>query len=81
MLDRIDMTWEQTINLEKYLTRNRNIPTPAHITHASSIYVEGLQVVHHIANSYIGVVGGASPPRELSFVNPRDMTINQRIRR
>ncbi len=81
VLDRIDLTTEQTLHLKRYVSGNRDIPTPNHITHAASIYVEGLQVVHHIANAYVGVVGGDSPPRELSFVSARDITTNQRIKR
>ena len=79
VLDRVEMTREQVGNLREYLARNRNFPTPTHITHASSIYVEGLQVVHHIANGYQGVIVGAKAPPELSFVNARDITTNQRI--
>ncbi len=77
VLDRVELTSEQRENLWQYFAGNSDIPTPVHITHAASIYVEGLQVVHHIANAYISVVGGARPPGELSFVNARDLTINQ----
>ena len=77
VLDRIDMSREATENLREYIAGNWKIPTPAHITHASSIYVEGLQVVHHIANGYKDVVSGGLVPAELSFVNPRDLTTNQ----
>ena len=77
VLDRVELTREENENLRRYLARNRNIPTPTHITHASSIYVEGLQVVHHIANGFKDVVSGSLPPPELSFVNARDLTFNQ----
>ena len=80
VLDRIEMTRAEAENLRRYISGNRNIPTPTHITHASSIYVEGLQVVHHIANGYKDVVTGKSVPTELSFVNPRDLTTFQYIR-
>lgn len=79
VLDRVDLPREENENLWRYLARNRNIPTPTHITHASSIYVEGLQVVHHIANGYKDVVSGSLPPPELSFVNARDLTLNQYV--
>ena len=79
VLDRIDLTREDTENLWQYISGNRNIPTPTHITHASSIYVEGLQVVHHIANGYKDVVGGDRVPAELSFVNSRDVTTHQYV--
>ena len=79
VLDRIDLTNEETENLWQYISGNRNIPTPLHITHASSIYVEGLQVVHHIANGYKDVVNSDRVPTELSFVNPRDLTTNQYV--
>ena len=81
VLDRIDLTKEETENLRRYISGNRNIPTPTHITHASSIYVEGLQVVHHIANGYKDVVNTGRVPTELSFVNSRDLTTNQYVRR
>ena len=79
VLDRIELTREETENLRHYISGNRNIPTPTHITHAASIYVEGLQVVHHIAEGYKSVVDGEHPPSELSFVNPRDLTTNQSV--
>ena len=79
VLDRVEMTREQVGNMREYIVRNKNFPTPTHITHASSIYVEGLQVVHHIANGFQSVVNGADAPAELSFVNARDITANQRI--
>ena len=79
VLDRIEMTKSEVENLQNYLAGNYNIPTPTHITHASSIYVEGLQVVHHIATGYKDVVSGADPPSALSFVNSKDITANQLI--
>ncbi len=79
VLDRIDLTNEETENLWQYISGNRNIPTPLHITHASSIYVEGLQVVHHIANGYKDIVNSGRVPTELSFVNPRDLTTNHYV--
>lgn len=79
VLDRIDLSREETENLRQYISGNRNIPTPTHITHASSIYVEGLQVVHHIANGYKDVVNGGPVPVALSFVNQRDLTTNQYV--
>ena len=79
VLDRIDLSKEETENLQQYIAGNYNIPTPTHITHASSIYVEGLQVVHHIANGYKSIVDGGNLPPELSFVNARDLTYNQSI--
>lgn len=79
VLDRIDLTNEETENLWQYISGNRNIPTPLHITHASSIYVEGLQAVHHIANGYKNIVHSGRVPTELSFVNPRDLTTNHYV--
>ena len=79
VLDRIELTREETENLRKYLAGNANIPTPTHITHAASIYVEGLQIVHHIANGYRSVVNGGDAPHELSFVNSRDLTTDQYV--
>ncbi len=81
VLDRVEMTLEETDNLRQYITGNVHIPTPVHITHAASIYVEGLQVVHHIANGYRVVMDGVSTPSELSFVKPKDLTVKQHSRR
>ena len=74
VLDRFDMTKNEHENLAQYLARNRDIPTPDYITHASSIYVEGLQIVHHIANGFKGKATGGSIPNTLSFVNAIDIT-------
>ena len=79
VLDRVTMTTQKMGELRNYLVRNRNIPTPSYITHASSIYVEGLQVVHHIANGFQSAVTGPHLPPELSFVNARDITTKQII--
>lgn len=76
VLDRVDMARSDQEELRRYIARNHNIPTPVYITHASSIYVEGLQVVHHIANGYRDVVSAGQAPAELSFVSPRDLTID-----
>ena len=80
ILDRVDLTREATENLRHYIAGNRILPTPLHITHASSIYVEGLQVVHHIANGYKDVVDSGHVPPELSFVNSRNLTRRQYVR-
>ena len=80
VLDRIEMTREESENLRSYIGGNFNIPTPTHITHAASIYVEGLQVVHHIANAFKDVVTGGREPAELAFVKSMDLTINQYVR-
>ena len=74
VLDRIDATKYDLENLEEYLAGNRNIPTPNYITHASSIYVEGLQIVHHFANGFKGAALGGRVPEALTFVNAKDIT-------
>ncbi len=79
VIDRVELTLEETLNLRNYIAGNRNIPTPTHITHAASIYVEGLQVVHHIANGYRSAVDGRDSPPELAFVRARDISTNQYI--
>ncbi len=79
VIDRIDLSLEDVENLRQYLAGNRHIPTPIHITHASSIYVEGLQLVHHIANGYGGVVEGKAAPDAISFVKGKDITTIQSI--
>ena len=79
VLDRVTMTREKIEELRNSLVKNKDIPTPTYITHASSIYVEGLQVVHHIANGFQGPVEGLHVPPELSFVSARNITTRQRI--
>ena len=74
VLDRVEMTKGDRDNLELYLAQNLSIPTPRHVTHASSIYVDGLQIVHHIANGYRDVPFGHDIPGELGFVSARDIT-------
>ena len=79
VIDRVPTTREEMSALRNSLIMNERIPNPAHITHASSIYVEGLQVVHHIANGFQGAVNCQGVPPELSYVSARDITIRQRI--
>ena len=74
VLDRVDMTEEERGGLENYLAGNLIIPRPNYITHASSIYVESLQIVHHIANGFKNAVTGGSIPGELFFVSAVDIT-------
>ena len=74
VLDRIDMPDYDREGLENYLAGNLTIPRPNYITHASSIYVEALQIVHHLANGFKGAGMGGSIPEELSFVNAIDIT-------
>ncbi len=79
ILDRIDSNRREKENLWRYIANNRHIPTPTNMTHASSIYVEGLQIVHHLANGFRDVVGGSRTASELAFVNARDLTFNQYV--
>ena len=74
ILDRIDMNSRQFENLRQYIEGNLSIPSPNYITHASSIYVECLQIVHHIASGFKNVVSGGEIPESLSFVKEQDIT-------
>ena len=74
VLDRIDMAKEERESLEGYLAGNRNIPRPNYITHASSIYTESLQIVHHIANGFKNTAMEGDSPDSLSFVRAKDIT-------
>lgn len=74
VLDRVEMSRREQGNLHDYLAGNYDIPSPTHITHASSIYVDGLQIVHHIANGFRDCAFGKPAPSELTFVSPRDIT-------
>ena len=74
VLDRVEMSRSQRAELERYLDRNLRIPAPVNVTLASSLYVEALQVVHHIANAY-GTESSSRTPRDsLRFVRARDIT-------
>jgi len=77
VIDRIEMTKAEVDNLHAYLAGNYNVPTPTHITHAASIYVEPLQLVHHIAAGFKDVAAGQGLPESLRFVSARDVTTNQ----
>ena len=74
VLDRFDMTLQDRENLLQYLSGNRHIPKPAYITHASSAYVDGLQIVHHFANGFRAAAEGGTAPANLSFVSALDLT-------
>ena len=79
VLDRVDLTKRQADELWNYIRENLTVSHPNHITHASSIYVDGLQVVHHIAEGFKDLLKGIDIPPELSFVTPMNLTENQRI--
>ena len=72
-LDRIDMNPSQFEDLRQYIEGNFSIPSPNYITHASSIYVECLQIVHHIASGFKNVVRGDDIPDSISFVDEQDI--------
>ena len=78
VLDRVDMTAADRENLTTYLRSRPDIPPPTYVTHASSIYVEGLQVVHNIANSYYDSLrDGHDLLPELSFVAASDISTDR----
>ena len=79
VLDRVEITREEKDNLQGYLAGNHIIPTPTNITHAASIYVEPLQLVHHIATGFKDFVLGGARPDSLSFVRTRDITTRPRL--
>jgi hypothetical protein len=59
VMDRVGLNVHQLANLEKYLSSGFaeeafRFPKPAHVVQASSTYVEGLQLAHHLST----VVGG-----------------------
>lgn len=78
VLDRVDLTAADRENLTTYLRSRPDIPPPTYVTHASSVYVEGLQVVHNIANAYYdSLKDGHSLLTELSFVTPKDISMDR----
>ena len=74
VLDRIEMSRSQQAEIEGYLSRNLRIPAPINVTLASSLYVEALQVVHHIANAYGTEVLSGTTHDSLRFVRALDIT-------
>ena len=74
VLDRVEMSRRQQEELWDYLSDNLRIPAPNNITHAASLYVEGLQIVHHIANVFGSVAQKGTPSNTLPFVNAHDMS-------
>ena len=81
VLDRVQLSDTQQSELREYLAGNRRIPTPTNITHASSIYVDGLQIVHHIANGFGDVAEGHELPAPLQFAAGIDVTYYQPVAR
>ncbi len=78
VLDRFDMASSDLESLTRYLKTRPDIPPPTYVTQASSIYVEGLQVVHNLANGYYGSLKNASAlPSYLSFATPMDLSENR----
>ena len=74
VLDRSKCLRAQKAELEEYLDRNLTIPTPVNVTLASSLYVEALQVVHHIANAYGTAQPGKGTHDSLRFARAIDIT-------
>ena len=74
VLDRIEMSRPQQAELAEYLNRNLRIPAPINVTHASSLYVEALQVVDHIANAYGTEELGGTGHDSLRFVRALNIT-------
>ena len=75
VLDRVDMTAAERDNLTTYLRTRPDIPPPTYVTHASSMYVEGLQIVHNIANGYYdSLKAGHSLLEELTFADSKDIS-------
>ena len=79
VLDRFETTRAEAENLRNYLDRSYAVPTPTHITHADSIYVEALQIVHHLATGFKDIVAGEAVPAALTFVRSRNLTQEQDI--
>ena len=75
VLDRVEMSPSQQAELWNYLGGNQHIAAPDYITHAASLYVEGLQLVHHIANAVGSMVTGKSTHAPLQFVDALDVTL------
>ena len=61
-------------HLAAFRNRNLRIPAPINVTHASSLYVEALQVVDHIANAYGTEELGGTGHDSLRFVRALDIT-------
>ena len=78
---RVQLTDIQQAELREYLAGNQRIPTPTNFTHPSSIYVDGLRIVHHMANGFGRVASGISIPTSLRSLTARDITHYQPVAR
>ena len=79
VLDRIDMTVGQVEGLRGYLRERGNFQEPRYITHADSMYVEGLQIVDNIARGFKNLATGGDVPQSLLFANSRDITEDRNV--
>lgn len=68
ILDRVDYSDEHIRNLQLYLAGKYShaggftIPRITHVTHADSLYVDGLQVADHVMRLAYGIATKASQP-------------------
>lgn len=74
VLDRVDMSDRQILNLARYLRGDFaeyglfGFPHPTHVTHADSRYVEGLQVVDHLARLAYAVSAGTATEQQTDLL-------------
>ena len=97
VLDRVAVSDEQIINLRDYLKGHFAqyedgfaFPTVTHVTHADSVYVEGLQLADHVARFAYHVMSHPEDEsahrnaseflRAQSVLTSRDFTMDERAR-
>ncbi|MYI82626.1 MAG: hypothetical protein F4056_04720 [Chloroflexi bacterium] len=73
VLDRVDYSDEQVLNLRQYLrgdfAEHGPFPFPrvTHVTHGDSVYIDGLQVADHFARLAYAVASGSVQPESLDI--------------
>lgn len=73
VLDRVDYSDEQVLNLRRYLrgdfAEHGPFPFPrvTHVTHGDSVYIDGLQVADHFARLAYAVASGSAQPASLEI--------------
>ena len=80
VLDRVDYSDEQVLNLRRYLNGEFTeygpfrFPRITHVTHGDSVYIDGLQVADHFARLSYAIARGSARDEALALAR-RHMTM------